>query len=69
MVGDAGLRIIVRSDLGGTVTRRYHRLTLGCDTVQILLVLHIVQTGTELFQCPVEVLELRTLLLTLNHNS
>ena len=69
MVCHTRLRIVVCTDLGRAVTGRYHGLTLCSDTVEILLVLHIVETSTEFLQSPVEVLQLRTLLLTLNHDT
>ena len=69
MVGHAGLRIIVGADLCGTVTCRHHGLTLGSDTVEVLLVLHVVQTRTKFFESTIQVLQLRTLLLALDHDS
>ena len=69
MVCHTRLRIVVCTDLCRAVTGRYHGLTLCSDTVEILLMLHIVETSTEFLQSPVEVLQLGTLLLTLNHDT
>ena len=69
MVGHTALGIIVGADLCAAVAGAYHGLTLGCDTVEILLMLQIVESRTEFFESAVFVLELRALLLALDHQS
>ena len=69
MVRDAALGIVVCADLGGAVTGGDHGLALGGDAVKVLLVLHVVETGTEFLHGPFGVLDLGTLLLALHHYS
>ena len=69
MVRHAALRIVIGADLGASVAGGDHGLSLGRDAVQVFLVLHVVQTGTELFHGPVQVLELGTLFLALHHDA
>ena len=69
VVCDAALRIVVGADLGGAVAGGYHSLALGGNTVEILLVLHVVEAGTELLHGTVKVLELGALLLALDHDA
>ena len=65
----AALRVIVRTDLGAAVSGGNHGFALGGNTVQVFLVLHIVQAGTELFHGTVQVLELGALFLALDHDT
>ena len=67
VVGHAGLGVVVGADLGGAVTRGDHGLALLGHLVEILLVLHVVDTGTQLGQSLVKVLELGLLVLALHH--
>ena len=64
MVGHSSLRIIVSTDLGRAVTGADHGLALGRDTVEILLVFKVIESGTEFLEGPVLVFELRAFLLT-----
>ena len=66
MVGHSSLRIIVSTDLGRAVTGADHGLALGRDTVEILLVFKVIESGTEFLEGPVLVFELRAFLLTLH---
>lgn len=56
VVGHTALRIVVRADLGGTVTCGDHSLTLRADLIEIFLMLKVVKTGTELLEGAVLVL-------------
>ena len=47
VVRDASLRIVVGAYLGGAVASADHRLTLGGDVVNVLLVFLIVDEGTQ----------------------
>ena len=47
MVGDTSLRIVVSTDFGRTVAGRYHCLTFGSYVVDILLMLFVVDKGTQ----------------------
>ena len=67
MVRHAALGIIVSTDFGGTVAGGNHRLALGGNLVEILLVLQVIEPGTKFLERAVLVLELRALLLTLHH--
>ena len=46
VVGDASLRIVVGAYLGRAVASTDHRLTLGGDIVDVLLVFLVVDEGT-----------------------
>ena len=58
MVRDAALRVVVGTDLGGTVSGGNHSLALCGNAVKILLMLQVVEPGTEFLERPVLVLEL-----------
>ena len=69
VIGDAALRLVVGTELGLAVACRHHGLALRGDAVQILLMLEIVETGAQLLERTLLVLDLRTLLLTLYHET
>ena len=58
MVRYAGLGVVVCANLSGAVSGGYHCLAFCSDAVKVLLVLHVVQTCTELGHCAVKVFEL-----------
>lgn len=66
VIGHTALRIVVRADLRRTVTGGDHSLALGTDLVEIFLMLKVIETGTELLEGAVLVLELGALLLALH---
>mgnify|MGYP000788838463 CR=1 FL=1 len=47
MIRDTPLRVIVRTDLRGAVTGRYHGLTLAGDIVQVFLVFLVIYKRTQ----------------------
>ena len=69
VVGHTGLGIVVRTYLGRAVTGGHHGLALFGHLVEVLLVLHIIDTGTQLGEGLVEVLELGLLVLALHHDT
>ena len=66
VVGHTALRVVVSADFGGTVTGGDHRLALRADLIKIFLMLKVIETGTELLEGAVLVLELGALLLALH---
>ena len=68
VVGDTSLRIVVGAYLGRAVTRIHHRLALRGNVVDVLLVLLVVDEGTQAGQCALLVLRLIASLGTLDED-
>ncbi len=69
VVGDPALRIIVGTDLGTAVSGGNHSLPLGRKVIQILLVLHIIESCTKLVHSLFQILQLISFILALDYDS
>src|SRR5215469_6269082 len=63
MIGNAVLREVVGANLFAAVTRAYHRLAFFGEGLLLLLLLHLIETGSQYTHGLLTVFDLRLLVL------